>query len=47
VLVEPLFLTRPAEAGIAASSSGQRKIAQALVAGIERFLTSAPRGPTE
>jgi N-acetylmuramoyl-L-alanine amidase len=41
VLVEPLFLTRPAEASIATSAGGQRKIAQALAAGLERFLTTA------
>jgi len=46
VLVEPLFLTRPAEAGIASSAGGQRKITQALVTGLERFL-AAPKQPTE
>jgi N-acetylmuramoyl-L-alanine amidase len=42
VLVEPLFLTRPAEAGMASSTGGQRRIAQALAAGLEHFLTTAP-----
>jgi N-acetylmuramoyl-L-alanine amidase len=41
VLVEPLFLTRPAEAGIASSAGGQRRIAQALAAGLEGYLASA------
>jgi N-acetylmuramoyl-L-alanine amidase len=41
VLVEPLFLTRPAEAGIATSAAGQRRIAQALAHGLERYLASA------
>jgi N-acetylmuramoyl-L-alanine amidase len=47
VLVEPLFLTRPAEASIATSAGGQRKIAQALATGLERYLAAAPKGPTE
>jgi len=42
VLVEPLFLTRPSEASIATSAGGQRRIAQALATGLERYLTSAP-----
>jgi N-acetylmuramoyl-L-alanine amidase len=42
-LVEPLFLTRPAEASLATSSAGQRKIAQALAAGLEHFLATAVR----
>ena len=41
-LVEPLFLTAPAEAAIAASSSGQRRLASALVAGLESYLATAP-----
>ncbi|HXM53911.1 MAG TPA: N-acetylmuramoyl-L-alanine amidase [Candidatus Dormibacteraeota bacterium] len=40
VLVEPLFLTRPAEQTIATSSAGQRRVAQALAAGLERYLGS-------
>jgi N-acetylmuramoyl-L-alanine amidase len=42
-LVEPLFLTRPAEASVATSSAGQRKIAQALAAGMEHYLATAVR----
>ena len=42
VLVEPLFLTRPAEAAVATSPAGQRRIAQALADGVERYLASAP-----
>jgi len=38
VLVEPLFLTAPAEAAIATSGAGQRRIAHALAAGVEHFL---------
>jgi N-acetylmuramoyl-L-alanine amidase len=38
VLVEPLFLTAPREAALASSQSGQRRIAQALVAGLEAYL---------
>lgn len=39
VLVEPLFLTAPAEAALATQVSGQRRIAQALASGVERYLT--------
>ncbi len=38
VLVEPLFLTQPHEAALAASATGQQEIAAALAAGLERFL---------
>jgi N-acetylmuramoyl-L-alanine amidase len=38
-LVEPLFLTNPAEARLAADQSGQQQIAAALEAGVEKFLT--------
>jgi N-acetylmuramoyl-L-alanine amidase len=43
-LVEPMFLTNPDEARLASSSSGQRQIADALVSGIENYLSgrSAP-----
>ena len=41
-LVEQLFLTAPPEAAIAASSSGQRRLASALAAGLESFLATAP-----
>lgn len=37
-LVEPLFLTAPGEAGLVTSASGQRRIAQALAAGLEAFV---------
>ncbi|HXM72710.1 MAG TPA: N-acetylmuramoyl-L-alanine amidase [Candidatus Dormibacteraeota bacterium] len=38
-LVEPLFLTNPAEARLASDPSGQQKIAVALEAGLVTFLT--------
>jgi N-acetylmuramoyl-L-alanine amidase len=38
-LVEPLFLTKPSEAQIAADPAGQQVIAAALAAGVEKFLT--------
>lgn len=38
-LVEPLFLTNPAEAHLASDPSGQQQIAVALEAGLVRFLT--------
>jgi N-acetylmuramoyl-L-alanine amidase len=38
-LVEPLFLTNPAEARTAADPSGQQEIAAALDAGLVKFLT--------
>jgi N-acetylmuramoyl-L-alanine amidase len=37
-LVEPLFLTAPGEAWLASSPSGQRRIASALVSGLETYL---------
>jgi len=37
-LVEPLFLTAPEEAALAASPDGQRRVAAALAAGIESYL---------
>jgi N-acetylmuramoyl-L-alanine amidase len=37
-LVEPLFLTAPGEAWMASSPSGQRRIASALVSGLESYL---------
>ena len=40
-LVEPLFLTNPSEARLAAGSSGQQVIAAALEAGLVKFLTPA------
>jgi N-acetylmuramoyl-L-alanine amidase len=42
-LVEPLFLTSPAEVGVATSASGQRRIAAALAKGLENYLNAAPR----
>jgi N-acetylmuramoyl-L-alanine amidase len=41
-LVEPLFLTAPAEAAIASSPDGQRRLAAALAAGIEDYLADTP-----
>jgi N-acetylmuramoyl-L-alanine amidase len=40
-LVEPLFLSNPAEAAYAASASGQERVASALRAGLETYLTNA------
>jgi N-acetylmuramoyl-L-alanine amidase len=39
-LVEPLFLTNSAEAGVAAAPSGQQAIAVALESGLVKFLTA-------
>ena len=38
-LVEPLFVTNPAEAQIASDPSGQQKIAEALESGVLKFMT--------
>ena len=40
-LVEPLFLTNPAEARLASSSSGQQQVAAALKAGLEKYLAGS------
>jgi N-acetylmuramoyl-L-alanine amidase len=40
-LVEPLFLTDPGDAAIAASEAGQRRIASALAAGLEAYLSGS------
>jgi N-acetylmuramoyl-L-alanine amidase len=40
-LVEPLFLTNPAEARLASDPAGQQKISVALEAGLVKFLTGA------
>jgi N-acetylmuramoyl-L-alanine amidase len=40
-LVEPLFLTNPAEARLASDPSGQQKIAVALEAGLVKYLTGS------
>ena len=40
-LVEPLFLSNPKEAGLAADPAGQRQIALALQAGLVKFLAGA------
>jgi N-acetylmuramoyl-L-alanine amidase len=40
-LVEPLFVTNPAEAQIASDPGGQQKIAEALEAGLLKFTTAA------
>jgi N-acetylmuramoyl-L-alanine amidase len=40
-LVEPLFLTNSAEASLAASSSGQQRVAVALKTGLEKYLTGS------
>ena len=39
-LVEPLFITNPAEALIASDPAGQQKIAEALTAGVLRFAST-------
>jgi len=39
-LVEPLFVTNPAEALIASDPSGQQKIAEALESGVLKFMTA-------
>jgi N-acetylmuramoyl-L-alanine amidase len=40
-LVEPLFVTDPAEAAIAGDPSGQQKIAEALESGVVKFMSGA------
>ena len=40
-LIEPLFVTDPFEASIAASVHGQRVIARALAEAIEQYLTGS------
>jgi len=40
-LVEPLFITNPSEAQIASDPAGQQKIAEALAAGMLRFVSAA------
>jgi N-acetylmuramoyl-L-alanine amidase len=44
-LTEPLFLTNPSEAPIAASPSGQRRLAEALVRAIEEYFAPPGRFP--
>jgi N-acetylmuramoyl-L-alanine amidase len=39
-LVEPLFLSNPAEAQLAGDDAGQQRIAVALEAGLVKFLTN-------
>jgi N-acetylmuramoyl-L-alanine amidase len=39
-LVEPLFLSNPKEAALAADPAGQRQIALALEAGLVKFLSA-------
>ena len=41
-VVEPLFLTAPGEAALAASPGSQRQLAAALASGIENYLAAAP-----
>ena len=38
-LVEPLFLTNPSEASVAGDQAGQQKIAAALEAGLQKYLS--------
>jgi N-acetylmuramoyl-L-alanine amidase len=42
-VIEPLYLTDPSEGSIAASSTGQRVIAQGLANAIEDFLSTSSR----
>jgi len=44
-LTEPLFLTNPSEAQIAADPSGQHKLAEVLVRAIEEYFSPAGRSP--
>jgi N-acetylmuramoyl-L-alanine amidase len=46
-LVEPLFLTSPSEVAMATTQAGQRRIAGALAAGLERYLSGAPAGSAQ
>jgi N-acetylmuramoyl-L-alanine amidase len=39
-LVEPLFVTNPAEAQLASDPAGQQRIAEALSAGLLKFLSA-------
>ena len=41
VLVEPLFLTNPAEAQMATDPAGQQRVARALAIGLEKYLSGA------
>jgi N-acetylmuramoyl-L-alanine amidase len=41
VLCEPLFLTNPAEASVAASGAGQDAIARGIAQGVEQFLATS------
>jgi N-acetylmuramoyl-L-alanine amidase len=40
-LVEPLFLTNPAEARVVIDPAGQQRIAQALATGLEKYFSGA------
>jgi hypothetical protein len=40
-LVEPLFLTNPAEARIAGDGVGQQRIAEALESGLQKYFSGA------
>jgi len=39
VIVEPLFLTKPAEANLAASASGQLMLANAIALAVQQYLS--------
>ena len=41
-VVEPLFLTSPADAALAASSGGQRRIASAIADGVQNYMSGTP-----
>jgi N-acetylmuramoyl-L-alanine amidase len=43
-LIEPLFITNPAEGTIASSSAGQNAIARGLATAVERYFASEPTG---
>ena len=42
-LVEPLFITDPAEASLAPSNSGQESIAHGLLAAVEQYFSESRR----
>jgi N-acetylmuramoyl-L-alanine amidase len=44
ILVEPLFLTHPAEADVASSAKGQQAIAAGLAQALDEFFTANARG---
>jgi N-acetylmuramoyl-L-alanine amidase len=41
VLIEPMFLTNPAEARLAADPAGQQRVASAMRAGLQKYFSGA------